>query len=117
MVYGATYVFYNPKITGGVLMQGISRSFIPSLLDIMYPGSLSNLPRLNSILQSIVETIARNVGAKKIFVAPIGTQGKILEQHYGFVPDKSIKFPCDIIWGRYSWTREAYSKTIVYDDF
>lgn len=63
-LYGATCVFYNPNISENIMMQGISRSFIPSLLDSIFPNILNNLPRLNSILLPVVESIARSVNAK-----------------------------------------------------
>ncbi|CAH6419318.1 Hypothetical protein HVR_LOCUS521 [uncultured virus] len=120
LIYGAACVFYNLKRSPNILMQGISRSFMPSLLEIIQPGILSTLPRLNSLLQPIVESIGRSVSAQKIYVAPIGNQGNILEKHYGFVSDKSIIFPCSMIRGEDIITKDirrfhTYSKVITYD--
>lgn len=98
-LYGSVFVFYNPMVSTDVLMQGIARNFIPSLFEILQPGTLQHLPRLNSLLLPAVETIAKSMGSRKIFVAPVGNQGKILETHYGFKEDKNIVFPCSMIKG------------------
>lgn len=98
-LYGSTFVFYNPSKSPDILLQGISRSFIPILIESVVPGTLSSLPRLNSIIQPAVETIGLSVGAKQIMVAPIGRQGKILEKHYGYRKVPNIIFPCDDILG------------------
>lgn len=119
-IYGATCVFYNPEVSKNIFMQGISRTFIPSLLEILIPGVLKTLPRLNNLLQPVVESIGKSMKAQKIYVAPIGNQGDILVKHYGYVSDKNIKFPCDMIRGKDMISNnpgyfETYSKTITYE--
>ena len=121
IIYGTIFVFYNPNVSSDILIQGISRAFIPSLYEILSPGALSNLPRLNSLLFPSIETIAKSVGASKIFVAPIGNQGNILQKHYGFQPDNTIIFPCSIILGSGMITNNleyfpTYSKLIDYSN-
>lgn len=118
-IYGATCVFYNPDLSPNILIQGISRSFIPSLLEILKPGILETLPRLNSLLLPVVESIARSMKAPKIYVVPVGKQGDILEKHYGFILDKDIIFPCSMIRGSDMIKNNArnfkiYSKTLSY---
>jgi len=108
-LYGAVCVFYNPQTGSNILMQGISRCFIPLLIDSIQPGSLTNLPRLNSLIQLAVETIGYNIGANQIVVAPIGKQGDILEKHYGYKRVPSIIYPCQSILGQEIITRNPES--------
>lgn len=95
-LYGLTFVFHNPKLSN-VVMQGISRSFAASLIEILRPGTLLTLPRLNSLLLPAVEALAKNLSINKISVVPIGNQGKILKDYYGFQLDNHIEYPCEII--------------------
>ena len=98
-LYGGTFVFWNANLPGRVVMQGISRFFIPTLLNFLYPEQNSVLPRLNSIIQPAVETVARIVDAKQIYVFPVGKQGSILVKHYGFRRTPDFRYPCKFIKG------------------
>lgn len=96
-LHGGVFVFWNPRYPNHVVMQGISKFLIPSLLSLLYPDQESRLIRLNSMLQPAVETVAHNVGAKQIYVAPIGKQGEILKKYYGYHITSKMMYPCQVI--------------------
>ena len=92
-LYGGTFVFYHLEHPDYVVMQGISKFFIPTLFALLYPELESKLPRLNSILQGMVEELTIKISATKIYVAPIGKQGDILEKYYGYQKTTPFPFP------------------------
>jgi len=98
-LYGGVFVFWNHNYPNHVMIQGISKYLAPSLLTLFYPEQERRLPRLNSILASAIETVARSVGANQIYVAPIGNQGTILKTHYGYHEAYNIIYPCELIAG------------------
>jgi hypothetical protein len=110
-LYGGVFVFWNRNFPNHIVIQGITKFLAPSLLALFYPEQESRLPRLNSILGLAVETVARSVGAKQIYVAPIGKQGRILEKHYGYRKTSSIIYPCELIIGSNQGT-QIYVKDI-----
>ena len=64
------------------------------------------------------EAKARELGAKKIYVSPIGKQAKILSEYYGFKLSDEVIYPCDIIIGQSEKFRlendiKSYSKDVM----
>lgn len=94
------------------IIQGITKFLVPSLIALFYPEKEARLPRLNSILAPAIETVARSVGAKQIYVAPIGNQGNILVKHYGYHKTTNIIYPCKLIMGSNKDTGGFYVKDI-----
>jgi len=82
-----------------VVIQGISKFLIPSLFSFLYPEEEKYLPRLNTLLQSAVESLCMKLKVKRIYVAPVGKQGKILQEHYGYKKVDKIPFPSRMIRG------------------
>ena len=74
---GGTFVFYNKLYPDRVLMQGIVKSITAALFPSMFP-------RLNTIVDVAVTALCRRLGVNYIEVHPIGDQGRILVQHYGY---------------------------------
>ena len=110
--YGLIYCFYNKKYPNYLMIQGISKTLKYMLSDLLYPKMYSKLPKLNSILMPSIESLAKQIGATKIIVAPIGNQGNILNKHYGFNKVKEIKYPCMLILGSDSYDIDYYEKEI-----
>jgi len=54
------------------------------LIDTLYPEYSSYLPKLNSILDPIIQKIGKELGAKYVYVNPIGRQGEFLEKYYDY---------------------------------
>jgi hypothetical protein len=108
--YGAVFAFQNIDRPTDILIQGVSKFLIPYLFTMIKPELASRLPKLNSLLMPVVETLAKNVGADRILVEPIGKQGQILLKHYGF--SKTLKFthPCLITF--HSVYDQYYEKRI-----
>ncbi len=82
--YGGIYAFYQSKYPEYLFIQGISKFAIPYLSDILFPENTAILPKLNSILQVSIESLAKKLNVKKIYVKPVGKQGNILNKHYGY---------------------------------
>jgi hypothetical protein len=99
-IYGGIFGFYNNTYPEVLFIQGITKYLIPTLISIFLPEYDKLLPRLNNILNEPIETLARNLGVKRILVAPIGTQGNILEKYFGYVKTSEIYYPCYNILGR-----------------
>lgn len=99
ILYGGVMVFWNPDTPDNLMMQGISKFFLPALYAHLYPEEDAELPRLNSLLIPAVEALARELGARRIYVVPIGKQGSILERYYGFQKTNNVIYPCKIIKG------------------
>lgn len=95
--YGSIFAFYNSKNPDVLLIQGISKGITPILFSILFPEKSKNLPKLNSLFDEPLEKLARELGVKRIVVAPIGKQGDILEKHYGFRRVPTIEYPCELI--------------------
>lgn len=110
-LYGGIFVFWNSQYPDYVVIQGIAKFFIPGLFSILYPEYNNLLPKLNSLLLPHIEMVATNVEATKIYVAPVGIQGRILEQHYGFKRSSGFKYPCMMIKGQDS-SRKFHTKEI-----
>lgn len=109
--YGLIYCFFNKEYPDTILIQGISKTLKYTLTDFFEPNTY-NYPKLNSILMSSIECLAKLLGAKRIVVAPIGRQGDILTKHYGFTKTDMIQYPCKIIQG-YGATYVTYYEKIV----
>lgn len=99
MLYGGTFVFWNFAFPNIVMMQGICKFLSASILHLLYPEYDSKLPRLNSLVQPLVEKLTKDIGASIIYVAPIGNQGHILEKHYGYKKTDNIIYPSNVIRG------------------
>lgn len=110
--YGGVFVFYNSAYPDSVVMQGITKFLIPGLFALLYPDESQLLPKLNSILQPHVETLAKSLGANRIYVAPVGRQGSILEKNYDYKKISKFKYPCLIIKGQIGESGNYYVKTI-----
>lgn len=100
--YGAIFAFKNNNNSTDIMIQGISK-FVPAgTFQLLRPEESKTLPRLNSILMPKVEELARELGVKRITVAPFDQQGEILQKYYGFYPIDSKDYTCDKItksWG------------------
>ena len=93
--FGAVFAFLNNSEE--LMIQGISKFIIPSLLSLIEPKLAQKLPKLNNLLLPSVETLARMYNLKLIVVNPVGKQGAILQKYYGFYPIKYRKKICSII--------------------
>lgn len=98
LYYGAAFAFWNKERRDILFMQGICKSFIASLIEIYYPEY--KFPKLNSLLQPAIESLANKLGSTTIMVVPIGKQGDILEKHYGYLKkNEEAYYPCKEILG------------------
>lgn len=98
--YGGVFTFYSSKYPESVMIQGISKFLTAGAFSLFYPELAKRLPKLNSLLLPAVETLAVNLGTRKIIVNPIGIQGRLLEQYYGFRPIleyEKKQAPCSLI--------------------
>ena len=103
--YGSVCVFHNYKATeynsiNGVIMQDITKYPIPIVCGWILPEAANLMPKLNSIVQPAVNSIAFMLKLNAIYVRPIGKQSDILIKYYGFqkLPnDFNLKLPCETI--------------------
>ena len=97
MPIGGVVIFYNsdysvlfdktrPDSNGKhyIYIQGITKYPIIYLIDTLYPEYTSHLPKLNTILDPIIQQIGRELGASYIYVNPVGRQGEFLEKYYNY---------------------------------
>jgi hypothetical protein len=84
MPIGGVVVFYNSDHPHYIYIQGITKYPIIYLIDTFYPQYTSHLPKLNTILDPIIQQIARELGVSYIYVNPVGRQGEFLEKYYGY---------------------------------
>jgi hypothetical protein len=96
---GGMFAFWNSDRPDDMFIQGISKSLIYTLHSLFAPKT-TPFPSLNSLLQPSIEKLARELGAKRIIVAPIGKQGEILTRYYGYTQTRDIYFPSLEILGR-----------------
>lgn len=96
--YGGVFAFQNKNNPNDLLIQGISKFPIIYIFGLLRPDVATLLPKLNSLLIPVVETLARNVRAKRIIVNPYPNQASILEKHYGFtkIDKQNFNHPCSI---------------------
>lgn len=90
-IYGGIFAFWNGSIPNNILIQGIAKRLIPALVSLLLPEYNKFIPKLNTVLESGIESLARRIGSTTIYVIPIGKQGKILENHYGYKKIKKEK--------------------------
>jgi len=98
-LYGNTFIFYE-NYSSHLMMQGICKMFPLSLIDILYP-QYSQVYKLNSLIQPTLVSFAKLNNFTDIFVKPIGKQGKILKEHYGYERKdwgNQFKCPCKLIY-------------------
>lgn len=98
--YGGIFAFWNSNRPNILFIQAITKFVIPTLLQIFYPRADKMLPRLNSLLDPSITSLARRLGATTIQVIPIENQGSILEKYYGYKKTNDVYFPCPHILGR-----------------
>lgn len=95
--YGGIFMFWDEEDPSYVVIQGICKFITPSLISLLDQENSKKLPRLNDLLNPVIEQTARTIGAKIIYVAPIGKQGKILEKYFGYNATNYMKYPSKII--------------------
>lgn len=93
--FGGVFVFHQPN-SKEIMIQGISKFIVPTVLSMIDPVLMSKLPRLNSLVMPSIETIAKMIGAQRVVVNPIGKQGDILIKHYGFYPIEPREKICSL---------------------
>lgn len=100
-LYGSIFVFYHKDWPDRIMIQGITKYITSLLFVILFPEFNKELPKLNSLLDPVIESLARRLGAKYIYVRPIGKQGAILEKHYGYIKtqEKYNPIECNISLG------------------
>lgn len=86
---GGIVIFYNMDYRDDnevpyIYIQEITKYPVIYIMDILYPEYTSHIPKLNSVLDPIIEDIGRELQAEYIYVNPIGKQGDILEKYYGY---------------------------------
>ena len=89
MPIGGVVIFYNPNYADSngdhyIYIQGITKYPVIYLIDTLYPEYTSHLPKLNTILDPIIQHIGRELGVSYIYVNPVGRQGEFLEKYYGY---------------------------------
>lgn len=98
--YGGAFLFWNEAFPDQITMQGITKYLGPQLLSILSPNGVKIFPPLNSLIMPKAILFAREKGARKIVVFPIGKQGDILKKYYGFVePESMPSYSCKMIRG------------------
>ena len=97
--YGAIFAFQNIRNPDDLMMQGIAKFPIPGIFSLMYPDSVANFPKLNSLLIPAVEKLATSLNVKRIIVAPVGKQDQILQKYYGFKLVNDVKPVCAMLLG------------------
>jgi hypothetical protein len=97
-LYGNTFVFYD-NISTHLMMQGIAKMPPLALIDLLYP-EYTRMYNLNSLIQPTLVSFAKLEGFTDIFIKPIGKQGKILKEYYGYERKdygNEFKCPCNLI--------------------
>jgi hypothetical protein len=97
-LYGNAFIFYNNS-SSHLMMQGITKMKPLSLIDLLYP-EYSGIYKLNQLIQPTLISFAKLQNFTDIFINPIGKQGKILREHYGYERKDygdEFKCPCDLI--------------------
>ena len=94
-LYGGIFAFYHGDYPDRIMIQGIVKYVTPTLFELLFPKHQKELVKLNSILAAPIETLARRLGAKYIYVRPIGKQGSILERFYGYKRTNDEYYPPD----------------------
>lgn len=85
MPIGGVVIFYNPNYQDKyIYIQGITKYPIIFLIDTLYPEESKHIPKLNTILDPIIQLIGKELGAKYIYVNPVGRQGEFLEKYYNY---------------------------------
>ena len=86
MPIGGVVIFYNSDADKKhyIYIQGITKYPVIYLIDTLYPQYTSHLPKLNTILDPIIQHIGRELGVSYIYVNPVGRQGEFLEKYYGY---------------------------------
>lgn len=104
--HGSIFAYFDKKLRGHtrkskfVMIQNIVKYPIPVMVQYMFPEYNKYMPRLNSMLMESINIVARDVGAKYIYVHPFKEQGSQLERFYGFRQiEFEWKMPCSSISG------------------
>lgn len=117
-IYGGIFAFWNVNTPKNIMIQGIAKRLIPMLISIFLPEYNKLLPKLNTTLESGIESLANRLDATNIYVIPIGKQGDILEKYYGYIKidpniinqnDFDFRYPCIHILGH------VYNINIIYE--
>lgn len=98
--YGGIFAFWNKKKPDILFIQGIAKYLATAFTSIFLPEFSKKIPSLNTVLQPPIESLARQLGADKIIVAPVGKQGEILRKHFGYRRVDHVYYPCQEIVGR-----------------
>lgn len=99
--YGGVFCFYNPSLNKDILLfQGIVKYSIHTLISLYLPEYANRYPKLNSLLEEPIATLAKNLGAKELLVYPIGNQAKILKNHYGYQQGNLKYLPTEHLLGK-----------------
>jgi hypothetical protein len=91
---GGVVIFYNPNYLDDhgsryIYIQGIAKYPVIYLIETLYPEYTKNIPKLNTILDSIIKEIGINLGAEYVYVNPVGRQGEFLEKYYNYEINKN----------------------------
>lgn len=118
---GGICIAYNANLEGHtegsryIVIQEITKYTVVTLVSLMFPEYNMYIPKVNDILSTPIDTVARGVDADYIYVAPIGKQGGILQRYYGYKPLKyNFKMPCRSV-SDYFEDITKYYKEVVYD--
>jgi hypothetical protein len=78
-----------------IMIQAITKYPVITLFEETYPESRNLIPKLNTILDPVIQDVGRNFGAKYIYVDPIGRQGELLRKYYGY--SKSLNYTQSVL--------------------
>jgi hypothetical protein len=118
---GGICAFYNPNYEGHtkgssyIMIQAITKYTVPFLMSVLDEDYANSLPKVNAVLEPAIEYLAKSLKVDYIYVHPIGTQGRILQQRYGYkkLPSEYIlQLPCDVIFHASERFVERYYKQV-----
>lgn len=96
---GGVFAFWNPIRSDVLFIQGICKSLQLHIFGLLYPEITKSIPKLNSLLDISLQSLARELGADKIQVMPIGQQKEYLKKYYGYKFVSGIYYPSKMIVG------------------
>lgn len=112
--YGGIFVFYNNNTPELIVIQAITKYAIPTVASLIYPQYNKLFPKLNTILDPVINNIGKQSGAGYIYVNPIGKQGEILQQYYGYkiASGYTMPQPCPNLAENIGSQKVYYKRTV-----
>lgn len=114
--YGSVLVFHNPNnpigplSQHGLMIQEINKSLPVLILQHLYPNISYIFPKINTLLEPGIISIANKLALRYIYVNPLSNQAVILKKHYNYSlyddTNEELTPPCEDLFGWYDWYRK-----------